>query len=167
MNNKKGTSLILAGILKSLYQAACVLLSVVGITAVQAEATDNYFVTGLSDYVSAPLRWDGNNWMEFGVVSGGVLLAAERLDDQWKKEMISENHPAYNRNVARIGNHWGDLKLSGPFMLGVYGYGYWSDNSTYPNAGYNMALTATYTGVMTTALKIMFHRDRPNKATDE
>lgn len=153
--------------MKSAYQTTLALLLVAITTPAQAGATDNYFVTGLSDYVSAPLRWDGSDWLEFGAISGGVLLAAEHLDDQWKQEMVSENHPAYNRDVAHIGNQWGDLRLSGPFILGIYGYGYWSDNSTYLNASYNMAQAAAYTGVMTTALKMVFHRDRPNKSTDE
>lgn len=153
--------------MKSAYQVALALLLVVLTTPARAGVTDNHFVTGLSDYVSTPLRWDGNDWFEFGAISGGVFLAAERLDDQWKHEMVSESHPVYNRDVARVGTQWGDLRLSGPFMLGVYGYGYWSDNSIYLNAGYNMAQAAAYTGVMTTALKLGFHRDRPNKSVDE
>ncbi len=147
--------------------AALLLLLAATINPAQADITDHYLVTGLSDYVSAPLRWDGGDWLTFGAISGGILLTAEYLDDRWKQDMVSENHPSYNRDVARIGNQWGDLRLSGPVMLGVYGYGYWSDNSTYLNASYNMAQAAAYTGVMTTALKMVFRRDRPSESVDE
>ena len=126
-----------------------------------------YFSSGLGDYLTSPMRWDGKDWLEFGAISGGILFLSEQQDDKWKREMVSETHPSYDTNMTRIGNQWGDLTLSGPFMLGVYGYGRWNNDTTYLNASYNMVQSATYTGVMTTILKYLFRRDRPCDAQDE
>jgi hypothetical protein len=127
----------------------------------------SYFSSGLGDYLSAPARWDGHDWLEFGAISGSILFVSEQQDDKWKREMVSEDHPYYEKNISRIGNQWGDLTLSGPFMLGVYGYGRWNNDTTYLNASYNMVQSAAYTGVMTTLLKNLFNRDRPCEAEDE
>lgn len=125
------------------------------------------FSTGLGNYLSAPTRWNSNDWLEFGAITGGIGLISETLDDNWKREMVAESHPYYDKKIARIGTQWGDLTLSGPFMLGVYGYGRWANDTTYLNASYEMVQSAAYTGVMTTLLKGVFRRDRPNEAEDE
>lgn len=145
-----------------------IVLAAIAVTP-SAKAGDEigHFSSGLGSYLAAPTRWSGNDWLEFGAISGGIALISEHFDDNWKREMVTEGHPYYDKGIARIGNQWGDLTLSGPFMLGVYGYGRWSNDATYLNASYSMVQSAAYTGVMTTLLKGVFRRDRPNEADDE
>jgi hypothetical protein len=127
----------------------------------------DYFFSDLGDYLSAPVRWDGHDWLELGAIAGGLALISETVDDNWKREMISEDHPAYYDQLSRLGDKWGTLGLAGPFMLGVYGYGYLTDDKKYLDAGYNMFQAGAYAAISTTALKLAFHRDRPNAALDE
>ncbi|MCC6209161.1 MAG: phosphatase PAP2 family protein [Gammaproteobacteria bacterium] len=127
----------------------------------------SYFISDLGDYLSAPARWDGQDWMKFGAITGGLLILSESVDDSWKREMISEEHPGYYDRLTTLGNNWGTLNLAAPFMLGVYGYGYLNNDDEYLNAGYNMFQAGAYAAISTTALKLVFHRDRPNSALDE
>jgi len=130
-------------------------------------ADESYFFSDLGKYFTAPTRWGGEEWTTFGLSVGGIYLSAELLDDKWKDEMANEDHPSYYNTIDSIGNAWGDLRLSGPFMLGVYGYGRWADDPRYVNASKDMLQSVVYTGAMTQVLKQVFKRNRPNVATDE
>lgn len=127
----------------------------------------NYFFSDLGRYFTAPLRWDKQDWTEFGLAVGGIYLAGEVLDEKWKDEMINEEHPYYYKTIDSIGDAWGDLRLSGPFMLGVYGYGRWTDNPRYVHAGQDMLQSVVYAGTMTQVLKQVFNRERPDVTNDE
>lgn len=137
---------------------------------VHAESTtadQSYFFSDLNSYFTAPSRWDREDWIKFGVITGSVVLISEKLDDHWKAEMTGKDHPVYYNKIADLGTAWGDLRLSGPFMLGVYGYGEWSHNDKYIYASHDMLQSVVYTGLMTQVLKEVFRRDRPNTAADE
>lgn len=133
----------------------------------ESSGDEAYFVSDLGAYLSAPARWDRHDWLKLGAIAGGVMIISEAVDDNWKHEMVSEEHPAYYDSVSRLGNKWGTLSLAGPLILGVYGYGYLSDDRKYLDAGYSMFQAGAYTALSTTALKLVFHRDRPNNALDE
>lgn len=128
---------------------------------------DSHFMSDLGDYITASARWDREDWLKLGAITGGLMILSEAVDDNWKREMISEEHPAYYDRLTRLGNDWGTLNLAAPFMLGVYGYGYLNHDATYLDAGYDMFQAGVYTAISTTALKRLFHRDRPNAALDE
>ncbi len=129
--------------------------------------TEYHYFDDFKDYVTAPVRWDGEDWAKFGLIAGGIFIASETIDDYWKDEMVNEDHPLVYDSIEKIGNAWGDGRLSGPFMLGIYGYGHWTHDQRYINASHDMLETTVYTTIMTHALKQVFKRDRPNVATDE
>lgn len=128
---------------------------------------DSYFYSDLKKYFTAPVRWDSGDWTEFGLIVGGIYLVSEKFDESWKDEMTKEDHPYYYQELEKIGNAWGDLTLSGPFMLGVYGYGRWADDIRYVHASQDMFQSVVYAGAMTQVLKQVFSRDRPNVTNDE
>lgn len=134
-------------------------------TAVSIE--DNQLFGGLEGYFTAPLHWDSHDWSRFGIIVGGIYVASETLDDYWKSEMINESHPLYFKHIDKIGDAWGDGRLSGPFILGVYGVGLCTNNDRYIDASHDMLESVVYTGIMTQVLKQVFRRDRPNAAVDE
>jgi len=153
---------------KSLISCAlCLLLLPAAAQAETPPGESSYYMSDLGEYLSAPLRWDKQDWLELGAIAGGLVIISETVDDNWKQEMISEDHPTYYDRLTSIGNNWGTLTLAGPFMLGVYGYGYFNNDSEYLNAAYNMFQAGSYAAISTTALKLAFHRDRPNGAIDE
>lgn len=129
--------------------------------------SQNHFFGDLGTYFTAPVRWDSSDWSRFGLIAGGIYIASETLDDYWKDEMINESHPLYYKNIDKIGDAWGDGRLSGPFILGVYGVGLFTDNEKYIDASHDMLQSVVYTGLMTQVLKQVFRRDRPNAAVDE
>jgi membrane-associated phospholipid phosphatase len=126
-----------------------------------------HFFGDMGQYFTAPARWDSGDWTKFGLIAGGIYLVSETVDDYWKDEMVNEEHPYYYNSIEKIGDAWGDGRLSGPFMLGVYAYGRWADNTRYVHASQDMLQSVVYTGLMTQALKQVFSRDRPNAAEDE
>jgi hypothetical protein len=131
------------------------------------DSGESYFISDLGNYVTTPLRWDSEDWTKFGLIVGGIYIASETVDDYWKDEMVNEDHPLYYKTIDQIGDAWGDGRLSGAFMLGVYGYGHWTQNERYLNASHDMLQSVVYTTIMTHVLKQVFSRDRPNAATDE
>lgn len=133
----------------------------------QTGSEDSYFFSDLGEYFKAPAHWGSDEWLKFGAITGGVLLVAEQFDDKWKEEIVSESPPYYSKSVEQVGDAWGDMRLSGPFILGVYGYGRWSNDAQYINASHDMLQSVVYTGVMTQVLKETFKRERPNLAIDE
>lgn len=132
-----------------------------------AAVGESHFWGDLSTYFTAPVRWDASDWTKFGLITGSIYIASETLDDYWKSEMVNEHHPLYYKSLDKIGDAWGDGRLSGPFILGVYGYGMYTNNNHYKQASLDMLQSVLYTGLMTQVLKQVFRRDRPNAAVDE
>jgi len=126
-----------------------------------------HVLADLETYLTTPVRWDKNDWTQFALITGGIYIASETLDDRWKDEMVNEDHPYYYRGIDKIGDAWGDGRLSGSFLLGVYGYGYWTKDIRFINASRDMLQSAAYTAITTQILKRIFTRDRPNAADDE
>lgn len=130
-------------------------------------SNDGYFLRDMGKYFSAPTRWNGDEWIKFGMIAGGTIVVAEGYDDTWKKEMTTEKYPDYFKQIDNFGETWGNLSLSGAFMLGVYGYGRWNNDAQYLRASHNMLQSVVYTGAMTTVLKLAFQRDRPNVSNND
>lgn len=135
--------------------------------AIANEDGHTHILTDLKTYLTTPVRWDKNDWTQFALIAGGIYIASEALDDRWKDEMVNEDHPYYYKGIDKIGDAWGDGRLSGSFLIGVYGYGYWSKDKHYISASRNMVQSAAYTAITTQILKRIFTRDRPNAADDE
>jgi len=132
-----------------------------------AAVGDSHFMGDLETYLTSPFHWDSSDWSKLGMIAGGLYIASETLDDYWKDEMINESHPLYYKSIDNIGDAWGDGRLSGPFILGVYGLGLYTRNDRYVNASQSMLQSVVYTGIMTQVLKHVFRRNRPNAAADE
>jgi len=124
------------------------------------DRVDSSFFPELGEYFTAPTRWDSEDWLKASLITGGILLISEKYDDKWKQEMIGEDHPYYYHAIDKVGKAWGDMRLSGPFMLGVYAYGQWTNDNRYINAGYDIFESVAYAGAMTQVLKHVFKRDR-------
>ena len=132
-----------------------------------ADSIDRYFIPDLAEYFSRPSHWEGGRWLELAGMTGGVLLTSELLDEPWKDTINKNNRRLAFPRTGFVGNGWGDMSLSGPFMLGVYSYGRWTEDSRYTRAAFNMVQSVAYSGVAVTLLKIAFGRIRPDKALEE
>ncbi|MBI3772126.1 MAG: phosphatase PAP2 family protein [Gammaproteobacteria bacterium] len=153
---------------RALFNFSILLIMLPSIALGQHTSSDeNYFFSDLGDYFTAPTHWNSDDWMTLGLIAGGTIVVAETLDDRWKDEMTTNSHPYYHKKIDQVGDAWGDLRLSGPFILGVYGYGRWKQDDQYIYASHNMVQSVVYTGAMTLVLKSVFHRDRPNETSDE
>ena len=150
-----------------LYLIAIIILFPEFASADPAAGIETQFFVDLGKYFTAPMRWDSGYWTQFGLIASGLYIASETLDDRWKDEMTNETHPYYYKGVDKIGDAWGDGRLSGPFLLGVYGYGRWTRDVRYIDASQDILQTAVYAGIMGQVLKRVFSRDRPNAADDE
>ena len=129
--------------------------------------SETHYISDLEKYLTAPTRWDRENWAEFGLITGGIYITSEMLDDHWKDEMVNESHPYYYKGIDKIGDAWGDGRLSGTFLLGLYSYGRLTNDNHYISTSQNMLQTVVYTAITTQVIKRVFRRDRPNAADDE
>lgn len=132
-----------------------------------AEGMESYFLPDMAEYFSRPSHWEGGRWLELAGMTGGVLLTSELLDEPWKNIIEKNNRRLSFPRTDFVGNGWGDLSLSAPFMLGVYSYGRWIEDVRYTRAAFNMVQSVAYSGVAVTVLKYTFGRIRPDKTSEE
>jgi hypothetical protein len=111
--------------------------------------------------LGAPLRWDGRDWGRFGLVAlgvGGVALADRGIRDRELRD-----HSKTANDVARIAEPFGaqdSLVVLGGFYLG----GLLSGDTRARDTGFDGAVASLTSAVITSVVKEVVGRKRPNQA---
>ena len=111
------------------------------------------------DYYSAPLNWDKNDFLTFGlVVVGNIGLM--QFDDSIKDEFSKINSTKKNW-LMEAGRIWGEpipsLALSGILLI----HGYTANDETTKKIGFEIGQSFLYSVSVTSGLKIILGRARP------
>ncbi len=112
------------------------------------------------DYYSAPLNWDKNDFLTFGLVLAGNF-GLMQFDDSIKDEFAKINS---NKNnwLMEAGRYWGEpipsLALSGILLI----HGYTADDETTKKIGFEIGQSFLYSVSVTSGLKIILGRARPS-----
>jgi hypothetical protein len=117
------------------------------------------FFDETGDYYSAPLNWDKNDFLTFGLVAA-TTYGIMQFDDSIKNE-VSKINSNKKHWLMEAGRYWGEpvpsLALSGILLI----HGYSANNETTKKIGFEISQSFFYAVTVTSALKIVFGRARP------
>ena len=129
--------------------------------ASQALADDDH--TLLDDvrlYVTAPLRWDGRDWLYAGGVAA-ALVASHHYDEQVRDHFIATNSPDLQDKHSTKDALPAVAVLAGTWALSWV----WDDANGY-REGRNMFEAGAFSVASVYVIKQVAHRDRPNVTAD-
>jgi hypothetical protein len=111
------------------------------------------------DYYSAPLNWDKNDILTFGLIAAGTF-GIMQFDDTIKDE-VSKINSDKNNWLMEAGRYWGEpipsMILSGALLL----HGITTNDNTTRKIGFEIGQSFIYSVSVTGALKIVLGRARP------
>ena len=112
------------------------------------------------EYYSAPLNWDKNDLLTFGLVvvgNIGLMQFDDSIKDEFAKINANQKHW-----LMEAGRYWGEpipsLTLSGILLI----HGYTADNETTKKIGFEIGQSFIYSVSVTSGLKIILGRARPS-----
>ncbi len=118
------------------------------------------FKNETGDYYSAPLNWDKNDLLTFGLIVAGNI-GIMQFDDSIKDE-FSKINANQNNWLIEAGRYWGEpipsIALSGLLLI----HGYSDNNETTKKIGFEIGQSFLYSVSVTSALKIIIGRARPS-----
>lgn len=113
------------------------------------------------DYIVRPIYWNAKEWAIIGTAAG-VTLIMQYADDQAVRDLIQRNQSSFGNNLAKFGNNfYGNGDATALTFLSLYSVGLATDNSRLRIMGRQVLQSFAYAGLTTTAIKILFGRDRP------
>jgi hypothetical protein len=142
--------------------AAALLFSLSG-TAHAADAAPSYpeiLIDDVKHVVSAPARWEKDDWQDFGLATLAVVGTAAIVDRPLRNEM--RRHHGSNRfmrDVERFGAEYSLGVLGGFYLAGVV----LDDDKATSVAQDGLAASIVASGIVTPALKFATGRSRPNQ----
>ena len=113
-------------------------------------------------YFTAPLRWDGNDWLFFGGSVAAIAVAHE-YDGRVRTQLA----PAGPAGV--MGSDTNSIRDAIPaasFVVGTWLVSEFSNNSFANTEAYTMLEAAGFSSVTAEALKYAAGRERPDQTTD-
>jgi membrane-associated phospholipid phosphatase len=131
-----------------------------GDTSSSPEPYWKWFLTDTGKSVSAPLRWNGREWITAGSISAAAvgLYAYDGQIRRWVKDEWTRDGDHVTDYIEPFGNG----KYLAPALGIYYGYGYAADDSGAKNAAKLGFEGYVVSGLMVNVLKYATHRHRPN-----
>ncbi len=117
------------------------------------------FADGIIYTYSAPLRWEGNDWLKFGGVLAGTA-ALSLLDEPVRKFWQQQDSPFLD-GVERVGFHYGKPYSATIFTGGFYLAGVLFKNEWCKETGLVLGTTLLTSGLLQTIMKDVIGRARP------
>ncbi len=115
------------------------------------------YFTDTRDIVTAPLRWEKNDWLKASLVAG-ITLGLYVLDEDIRDWVQDNRHD----NLSEFAEHFGNGKYVLPPLIILYGYGHVAKNNKARRAALLTIENVVITGLFTQLMKFSFHRHRPN-----
>ena len=159
-------ALWLAGVLAStsLWRVACAQDSdTTAKPAEQQDAPRSGFLLDAQAYATAPLHWDGKDWIYFGGTLAAIA-AAHHYDDQVRRHFTTGQ---YAGNLTAQSSH--DLQDAIPAAVGfaaTWGYATLIDDSNGRREAGEMIESAVFASATSFVLQYAIGRERPNQTAD-
>lgn len=151
---------LIAGPVLAAWSAATVAVSYSG--PVFAGATARDVIDEVGQYVTAPLRWDGRDWMYFGGTVVAVA-AAYQYDDAVRTHFVGQASgplPAENRHSME------DFAPAAAVLAGTWLYAMAIDSDDGRHDARSMAEAAVLAASSTYVFKLVAGRERPDVTSD-
>jgi len=110
---------------------------------------------------TGPLNWDHDEWRDFALIGGGIVVTAAVLDKPIKdaaQRNRSKSSDRFFRDIEKFGTKQYGL----PLMAGFYGYGALADDNTAKAVALDGVSASIISALATSAIKGVVGRRRPN-----
>ncbi|MFA7418062.1 MAG: phosphatase PAP2 family protein [Melioribacteraceae bacterium] len=126
----------------------------------QSKYDFNQFGRETLGFTIQPTKWNGGDWLTFGLVSASTFLMIKTADEPIRNGIL-KNQQYYNSIPIKIGNMWGDwyptVVIGGAFAL----HGLLDDNPLSNKIAFEIAQSGLYTEFVTQLVKHSSGRARP------
>jgi membrane-associated phospholipid phosphatase len=113
-------------------------------------------------FFTQPLRWEGTDWLKFGLVGAGTFLAMQ-ADQPIRAAVLRDHQKYYGSALVEGGRIWGESYMT-PTLAVTFGlYGLVTDNSSAKKIGFELAQAIIYSAAITQVLSKSVGRARPNQ----
>lgn len=123
---------------------------------------ENYwksYVTNGVNLVTAPARWEKDDWLTAGFVAGGT--AALYIFDERLMNFAQKNRSSFSNSLGDAGEKFGNELYVLPGVALLYLYGYEKEDKLASKTALLSLQSWFYSSAVTVALKRSFHRHRP------
>jgi membrane-associated phospholipid phosphatase len=141
------------------YSTILVIIFIPVFAKAQNEYNFKQFANEAENYYSAPLHWNKNDFLTFGIITATTFTAMQ-FDDLIKNETAKINSERKNW-LMEAGRYWGEpipsFILSGALLI----HGISNNNETTKKIGFEIGQSFFYSVSVTSGLKIIIGRSRP------
>ena len=115
--------------------------------------TVNFFVQ--------PTKWDGNDWLRLGVISGATFLTMQ-VDQPVRDAVLRDNRRYFYSVPIEGARMYGELYSPVVFFIGFAAHSLITDNISTRKIAYEIGQASLYTGAVVLTLKSIIGRARPH-----
>ena len=112
------------------------------------------------DFVKQPSKWDGSDWLKFGVMGAGSFILIETADQPARDLILKDRSYLYSVPIE-AGRIWGELYSPIVLFAGFAAHSLITNNTSTRKVAYEIGQASLYTGAITLILKTAFGRARP------
>ncbi len=125
----------------------------------QNKYTFSQFANETVDFIKQPLKWEGNDYLKFGVIAvgGGLSIFA----DQPIRDAVLRNQKYTKSAPVEFGRMYGELYSPVAFFMGFGLYSVIAKDITARKIAYEIGQASIYAGVINYILKLAIGRARP------
>jgi membrane-associated phospholipid phosphatase len=112
------------------------------------------------DFIKAPGKWDGGDWLKIGLMGAGTVLLIETADKPIRSAVLKDQR--YYKSVPiEFGRLWGEIYSPVVFFSGFALYSLIADDIGTRKIAFEIGQASIYAGVINYALKLAIGRARP------
>jgi len=111
--------------------------------------------------VTAPLHWDRNEWRDFGMIGGGLVLTAAFLDKPIHDAAQRGRSPGSDKFFTDV-QRFGTKQYGLPVLAAFYGYGAFADDDESKQVALDGLSASLISGLVSSGIKGIVGRARPN-----
>ena len=108
-----------------------------------------------------PLRWDHEDWRNFGLVTGGLVVVGAFADESIRND-VQRNRTTGQDNFFRQVQKFGTKQYGLPVLAGFYAYGKIGDDYNAQTTALDGLSASLITALVTSTIKGVVGRARPN-----
>ncbi len=108
-----------------------------------------------------PLRWDRDDWRNFGLVTGGLVVVGAFADESIRNN-VQRNRTTGEDNFFRQVQKFGTKQYGLPVLAGFYAYGKIGDDYNAQTTALDGLSASLITALVTSTIKGVVGRARPN-----
>ena len=125
----------------------------------QYKYTFSQFGNETFDFIKQPLKWDGGDYLKFGLISlaGGLSMFA----DEPIRDAVQKNHKYSMSAPMEFGRMYGELYSPIIFFSGFAAYSLITDDIKTRKIAYEIGQASLYAGAINYVLKVAVGRGRP------